>query len=102
MKNKAKKMLTLALAATVALGSLSAMACKPSGSEDDNSTQSILYVSNYAGGFGSKWMDEIEKRFEAKYANESFEDGKVGVDIKVSHINTLGSQYFDNVAGSKQ
>lgn len=102
MKNKAKKMLTLALAATVALGSLSAMACKPSGNEDDNSTQSILYVSNYAGGFGSKWMDEIEKRFEAKYADESFEDGKVGVDIKVSHNKTLGSQYFDKVAGSKQ
>ena len=103
MKNKAKKMLTLALAATVALGSLSAAACKPSGNEDENSTQSILYVSNYAGGFGSKWMDEIEKRFEAKYANESFEEGKVGVDIKVSHNKTLGSQYYDRgVTGSKQ
>ncbi len=61
------------------------------GGGGDNSGKSVLYVQNYNGGFGSKWIAEIEKRFEAAYANTSFEDGKMGVDVVIENVKDIGS-----------
>ena len=46
---------------------------------DPNRTQ--LYVYNYDGGVGSAWLDKVIARFESKYAGESFENGKTGVQV---------------------
>ena len=43
---------------------------------DKGKTQ--LYVSNYDGGFGSQWLMDLKKEFEATNANVSFESGKMG------------------------
>lgn len=51
------------------------------GGESVDSSKTQLYVATFDGGFGSSWMDDVEKRFEEKYANVSFESGKVGVQI---------------------
>ncbi len=40
-----------------------------------------LYVYNYDGGVGSEWLDKAIVRFEAAYANEKFEEGKLGVQV---------------------
>lgn len=47
---------------------------------DPNRTQ--LYVYNYNGGYGSEWILQAKKRFEAKHANDVY-DGKTGVQIIV-------------------
>lgn len=46
---------------------------------DPNRTQ--LYVYNYDGGVGSKWLDKVITRFESTYADRSFESGKKGVQV---------------------
>lgn len=46
---------------------------------DKKKTQ--LYVYSYNGGVGNDWLDETIKAFEAKYADTSFEEGKMGVQV---------------------
>ena len=72
-----KKTLIMLLALVSAF---SAVGCGRGGEAADK-TKTQLYVATFDGGFGSSWMDAIEKRFEEKYANVSFEPGKVGVQI---------------------
>lgn len=68
------------IAAFVCTFSFSVVGCNRGGETADDS-KSQLFVATFDGGFGSAWMDKIEERFEAKYANTSFEPGKVGVQI---------------------
>lgn len=49
--------------------------------ESIDTTKTQLYVKYYNGGMGREWIDEIISDFEAAYANESFEDGKTGVQV---------------------
>ena len=63
------------------IASFSAVGCGGRGGEAADKSKTQLYVATFDGGFGSSWMDAIEKRFEEKYANVSFEPGKVGVQI---------------------
>ena len=46
---------------------------------DENKTQ--LYIGNYDGGMGSRWLGEYKKGFEALYKDQSFESGKTGVEL---------------------
>ena len=82
---------------SVLVTTVSFAACGRQKVEENNSGKSVLYVSNYAGGFGEEWMNEIEKRFETTYTDAEFEPGKKGVDIKVSQNKTLGNEYFNKV-----
>ena len=74
---KKNKFLVVALAGLL---SFSVTGCTRDGEAID-ATKTQLYVATFEGGFGTSWMDAIEKRFEEKYANVSFEDGKTGVQI---------------------
>ena len=62
--------------------------------EGEDGDKSVLFVNNYAGGFGRAWMDDIETRFEAEYAGTSFETNKMGVDIRVNHNKDQGTDYL--------
>lgn len=89
MKQKMiRKMMALTLATTFAV---SLCACDKVGmvldSVDESKTQ--LHVFNYDGGFGSAWLDPLKKRFEETYANESFEKGKKGVEVKLELSKTV-------------
>ncbi|MBR2646358.1 MAG: extracellular solute-binding protein [Clostridia bacterium] len=84
-KNFFKKALALALCALTAT---STVACGGGGNEgggiggekiDANKTQ--LNVFHYFAGFGDEWLIELKKNFEEKYANVSFEEGKMGVQV---------------------
>ncbi len=64
-------------------------ACK---SENDgiDKSKTQLYISNYDGGFGSQWLQNIADRFESQYSETCFEPGvmvdgkeKKGVEIKI-------------------
>ncbi len=53
--------------------------------DEVDADKSQLYVANYSGGAGTEWLDLAAARFEEKYKNKSFEDGKVGVQVMVDH-----------------
>ncbi len=53
---------------------------------DPNRTQ--IFVFNYAGGYGTDWLHEIKKRFEAEHATISYEEGKTGVQVYFNPIKT--------------
>lgn len=48
---------------------------------DDSKTQ--LVVATFDGGLGTSWLWDSAKRFEEKYADVSFEEGKKGVQVSV-------------------
>ena len=50
-------------------------------------TKEVLYIYNQAGADGSVWLDEAAKRFEQAYADVSFSEGKVGVQVVVETTN---------------
>ncbi len=60
---------------------LSAFACG-GGVEIDNSKTQVT-IGYKAAGFGDKWMENAAKMFEEKFAEETFETGKKGVQIHV-------------------
>lgn len=73
-----KKFLVFTL---VGIAAFSAVGCGGREGEKIDKTKTQLYVATFDGGFGTSWMDAVEKRFEEKYAGVSFEDGKTGVQI---------------------
>ena len=77
-----KKMMQKSLVSVMALVcAFSAVGCGSRGGESADQSKTQLYVATFEGGFGTSWMEAIEKRFEEKYANVSFEPGKTGVQI---------------------
>ena len=90
---KLKNVLACMLAATTMCG---AVAC--GGGNNGNKTE--LKVIIYEGGYGYEWVYDSIRRFEAKYAEETFEEGKTGVHIEVEHtkdtnVNTMNSSAYD-------
>ena len=75
-----KKLLCLLMALLV---STSFVACVPVGDDGSDGNKSVLNVAVIDSGLGLAYAEEIEKDFEAYYANTSFEDGKMGVDVKL-------------------
>ena len=80
--------------AALALGCALALAfvgcATPTGPNDDhkeeiNTEATQLYVFNYGGGFGREWLDAAKQRFEALHAEDSYEEGKKGVQILIDH-----------------
>ncbi len=88
MKKIMKKLLAGMLVSVV---SFSVISCGRGGEAADQS-KTQLYVATFAGGFGTSWMDSVEERFEKKYANVSFEDGKVGVQIIAKPVRELTNE----------
>ncbi len=65
---------------------LSFAACGGGGSSTDaqesiDTSKTTIRVFNYKAGYGDEWLSAIKKAFEARYANESFESGKTGVQV---------------------
>ncbi len=56
-------------------------ACDRGPGQTIDDTKTTVKLKYYAGGMGTAWMDEAISAFETKYANYSFEKGKVGVQV---------------------
>ena len=98
MKQKATKVMALACAVICASSTLAA--CQPGSGilggqnvTDKNRTQ--LYVGNYDGGFGHAWLEAYKAGFEELYKNESFEEGKTGVEVVI--LNDKVSYFSSNL-----
>lgn len=78
MKKRFKSILTVLMAFILAMP---LTACGGSNVESVDDTKTQLTVYSYDGGVGNVWLDKVIERFEADFANTSFEEGKVGVQI---------------------
>ena len=99
---KLYKVLLVVLSAVFALG---IVGCRGGADVKIDKSKTQLYVYSYNGGVGTKWLDNAVARFEAKYANESFEEGKKGVQVVVyrgkDELKAIASTNF-NVIFSEQ
>lgn len=75
MKKRVGSLLAAVLLLLTAGGGLTA--CGDSQGIDETKTQ--LYIGNFDGGFGDEWLSVLGDRFEELHANDSYEDGKLGV-----------------------
>ena len=82
MKKLLTNVMALTLLASVGLG---ATACGVTVEEGVDESKTQLYVANYSGGAGIKWVDNLAERFEKLYKDESFEEGKTGVQVFIDH-----------------
>ena len=57
-------------------------ACTRGGADKINKKKTQLYIGVFDGGIGDDWVYAAKKRFEKKYENHSFEDGKMGVEVR--------------------
>lgn len=71
------------LLATGMLLSCGLTACGGSSGNGDVEGKTTIRVATYPGGLGLDWLRDAAARFEDKYKNESFEEGKTGVAVKV-------------------
>lgn len=102
MKNEIKKALSLALAVLMC-GSI--VACTPETSGDIGGEDYLeeevdpnryqLEVSVYNGGYGTQWLGELKKRYEAAHKNDVY-DGKTGVQVMIYPNKTKASGLVDN------
>lgn len=69
------------------------------GQETTNTEMSQLYVYIYEGGYGSEWFKQLKARFEAAYADVSFEEGKKGVQIMPNYQKS-GNTTLDTIINS--
>ena len=94
--------LSLSLCAVFACSAFSACGGGGSRKEQVNELKTQLYVSNYDGGFGSDWLYNAKAEFEKLYENESFEEGKQGVQIWITPSELNGPALIDSVKGARE
>lgn len=82
-----RKIFSVALSAMMLASCVGIAACGGTSGTGDETGDTIgktnIYVATYNGGIGMDWLNEAADRFEAKHANTSFEDGKMGVAVHV-------------------
>ena len=71
--------------------------------EQINEDQTQLFVTAFEGGYGVDWLKAVKTRFEAEYANVSFEEGKTGVQVIIKpERNLTQDSLVQNLDGSSQ
>lgn len=93
---KKRSIIAMALAMVVTLSTVPLAGCGSSEQSKENSNTTVLSVLNYDGGVGSEWLDVVAKKFEEKYKEVSFEDGKKGVTIQISNEKLNGADGVTN------
>lgn len=65
-------------------------------------TKTQLYISNYDGGVGTEWLDNVIERFSTEYAEYEFQPGtgKKGAQIFVNKNKLLGNELYPTLASS--
>ena len=73
--------------AVVTMSLLMAFGCVGCNSNKNqiDQTKTQLVIGYKAAGYGSVWVENAKKMFEEKFANYSFEEGKTGVQVWITH-----------------
>ena len=99
MKKKLLAIFTACLfSALFALGGCTPPSERPGGGGDDefglattiDSNRTTLFVSNFNGGFGKRWLKAAAKRYEELHKDDVYEAGKKGVQIWIDNSKTGG------------
>lgn len=108
MKKAGKRLWALLLALVMCL---SMAACgNGSGSKEGNvdldeeqvdTSRTQLYVSNFAGGYGSEWLAKVKERYEELHKDDVYEEGKKGVQIIVNNLKTGGEGITNKVLSDR-
>ena len=88
---KKSKLISSILAVALSVGAaFSFFGCKKPAGDSGNSgvdaSKTQLYVRNYQGGFGNKWLYNGKDKLEAKYAGVELETGKKGVQVMITDV----------------
>lgn len=83
-----KKITLVLVAILVAVFGLTACGDRP-GTVPINRDMTQLYVGVFEGGFGPDWVYAAAKRFEERYKDHSFEEGKKGVQVYVTESRSF-------------
>lgn len=79
------------LVATVLCMSLGIMqfvtGCGARSTVELDKTKTTLTIGNWNGGVGTEWLEAAIEKFEEKYKDTSFEDGKKGVQVIIGTNN---------------
>ena len=78
------KLIAIALSASMLVGAAGCFRSTDDGPKADTGKVQLL-VGNFNGGYGSEWLNKAVKRFEAKYADYDFGNGKKGVQVWVNN-----------------
>ncbi|MGF7141717.1 hypothetical protein HNQ56_000127 [Anaerotaenia torta] len=89
-----KKQLCIFLSVVIALGWLTG--CGRREAEVANKEKTQLTIGVFDGGLGSEWVYTLKKRFEKKYEETSFEEGKKGVEIRVTESAAFTQTGMEN------
>lgn len=82
---KMKKTVALLTGAVLATSLLGGCGARSTVELDSNKT--TLTVGNFNGGVGTEWLEAAIEKFEEKYADTSFEEGKKGVQVIIGSNN---------------
>lgn len=96
-KVKKVKKLTSTILAMLLLGSCLAgcggQTSVPGGTDEEkDDTKTQLVIATFDGGVGSNWLKEAGERFEEKFADTSFEEGKTGVQVTILKSTNYGGE----------
>lgn len=91
MKKLIATMMAIVMVLAIGIGNVGCNR-EPAIKIDETKTQ--LYVSNNDQGVGRAYIEAIGKQFEIDFADKSFEDGKVGVQVLYNHNTSITSASF--------
>lgn len=84
-----KRILSLAMAVVMCAG---LVGCGGVGgvkkTTEVDSSKTTLHVGLFKGGIGDAWLKNVITKFEEKYADQSFEEGKKGVQVIIGDYNS--------------
>ena len=104
MKKGLVKLLSVILCGLMLFTGFTACGGKNPGSgeiEKEDASKTQLYVYNFNGGYGSEWLKNVKRRFEAAYDDTEFEPGtgKRGVQVIIDNTKS-GNVTIEETIGS--
>lgn len=99
-KRNVTRMLALAMCASLGVSAFAG--CGGGGGDDTiDSTKTQLYINTFYAGLGDQWLMMFKDEFEKMYANESFEEGKTGVQIVVDYSYSSGYEIVQGLMNAR-
>ena len=110
-----KKFLAMLLCVIVAL-SLALVGCAPPSAPPSDSTdptdefnretkintgKTTLFISNFNGAFGEKWLKAAASRYEEIHKDDVYEEGKKGVQIWIDNAKQGGRDIISGMSDSR-
>lgn len=100
--NKKMLLLPIALIATSLAGCTTNSGDTSNGeNEQIDASRTQIFVNNFGGGYGGEWLAKVKARFEAKHAEESYEEGKKGVQVYINNLKSIADVKVDTILDNR-